>query len=254
MNYVTAFCWDGKTRGSGTQEKNEDSLLIEQIRTDRERILLAAVSDGIGGLAEGENASGFCAEELKRWFYGEAQRILTEPGMRRKRFRMLEKSLHRQLYHAMQQLTEYGQKNRKHLGATLSAVLLIGRRMLLCSIGDSRILLFSGNKQRLLTRDDTDEHGRLLRCIGTEGWYPLQFTRMRLRKQDILLLCTDGFWKRLRREDVSEVSADEKQKKESDWGNWLENMCITLRKRGETDDITAIWIQLTGGEHAAGSI
>ena len=53
MKYLSGFYWE-----RGRSKANQDSIVLQQVVTDYGRILLAAVSDGIGGLSEGENASG----------------------------------------------------------------------------------------------------------------------------------------------------------------------------------------------------
>ena len=66
MEVMSGFYWD-----SGKKEINQDSVLVEQVNTGKGRILLAAVSDGIGGLPAGEVASGFLMERLQQHFYEE---------------------------------------------------------------------------------------------------------------------------------------------------------------------------------------
>ena len=66
MEVMSGFYWD-----SGKKEINQDSVLVEQVNTGKGRILLAAVSDGIGGLPAGEVASGFLMERLRQHFYEE---------------------------------------------------------------------------------------------------------------------------------------------------------------------------------------
>ena len=61
MDIMSGFYWD-----TGSKEHNQDSVLLEQVNTGKGRILLAAVSDGIGGLPEGEVASGFLMERSGR--------------------------------------------------------------------------------------------------------------------------------------------------------------------------------------------
>ena len=55
---MSGVYWD-----RGRRCVNQDSLTLQQALTRRGRMVLAAVSDGIGGLSEGENASGF----IKSW-------------------------------------------------------------------------------------------------------------------------------------------------------------------------------------------
>lgn len=252
MNYQTAFCWEKgrgrkesfrerENRPERTKDRNGDSLLLQQIQTRRGRMLLAVVSDGISGLEEGENASGFLVGELKRWFYGDALEIAGKSCLRKRGLIRMEKSLARRIYNAAGSLRAYGARENRRLGATLSAVLLWKRRYLICSVGDSRIYLIGRRENRVLTWDDTDRNGRLTRCIGFMGWYPMQSIKGRLGRGKLLLLCTDGFWRKLQDE---EQEAARKTGGEGEMEMWLERMCVKLRSRGERDDITAILIRI----------
>ena len=52
-------------------EKNQDSVVLQQVLTRRGRVLLAAVCDGMGGVSRGGEASGYAAVQLRKWFYTE---------------------------------------------------------------------------------------------------------------------------------------------------------------------------------------
>ena len=66
MKFISDIYWD-----KGLRENNQDSLILEQVVTVKGRVLLAAVSDGVGGLLEGEVASGFILEKVHAHFYDE---------------------------------------------------------------------------------------------------------------------------------------------------------------------------------------
>ena len=66
MKYLSGFYWE-----RGRSKANQDSIVLQQVVTDYGRILLAAVSDGIGGLSEGENASGYIGEKMVENFYSQ---------------------------------------------------------------------------------------------------------------------------------------------------------------------------------------
>ena len=50
------------------RETNQDSILVQHGRVGEEEILLAAVCDGMGGLARGELASAIAVRSFSRWF------------------------------------------------------------------------------------------------------------------------------------------------------------------------------------------
>ena len=55
MKYLTGVYWE---RGS-TAKSNQDAVVLLQVLTARGRVMMAAVCDGMGGLAQGEVASGY---------------------------------------------------------------------------------------------------------------------------------------------------------------------------------------------------
>ena len=65
MRYLTGVYW---CRGRVAQG-NQDSVVLLQVLTARGRVLMAAVCDGMSGLAQGETASGYVTERLQEWFY-----------------------------------------------------------------------------------------------------------------------------------------------------------------------------------------
>ena len=70
MEFISGYLWK---KGAG--DVNEDSLTIQQIRCQRKICLMAVLCDGIGGLKNGEFASGYVTEELVKWFYGAVPQI-----------------------------------------------------------------------------------------------------------------------------------------------------------------------------------
>ena len=241
MRYETALYWErGVEKAGEACVVNEDSLLLQQVRIRHGRLLLALVSDGIGGLERGEDASGFLAEEMKEWFYEEALEIVCIYHGRRKLWRMLERSMNRRLYAAGGKLRAYGRRKGCSLGATLLALFMVNGRYLYCFAGDSRLYLAGRRGNRKLSTDDTDGQGRLLKCIGSPGWYQPEFGRGRLRREELLLLCTDGFWRLLTDADME---TGRRCQGEEALTAWLKAAGAKMRKRGERDDMTVIAIK-----------
>lgn len=83
----------------------------------------------------------------------------------------------------------------------MSALLIVRGRYYIAHIGDSRIYeirrrKLHGRSHRVipLTRDDKNEQGQLLRCLGVSGEDAARFTCGRIRRRSGFLLCTDGFY------------------------------------------------------------
>ena len=183
MEYLSEFIWR-----KGARDINEDSLAISEIKICNQSMLLAVICDGIGGLAQGENASTFTVSRLKCAF----EQAAREPDMDLRRMRHI---LSRQLYTCHRLLKEKGTEAGAPMGTTVCLALICGRRGYLMSNGDSRIYF---GRRRLSPKlpDHTDPRGRLRRAIGVGSYYPADLRRIYFGPKDILLLCSDGFYRR----------------------------------------------------------
>lgn len=234
MKICSGIYWD-----QGRREVNEDSLALIQVMTDRGRVVFALVSDGIGGLEEGETASGYIAEKLVEIFY---KQIMSLIG-RRKGKRSIKKSILRCLYGVRQELVRYAAEREIRLGATVSVLLIWKRKYLIFHLGDSRIYLLGRKKTRLLTMDHSDGGNGLLKCLGS---FPFQYPDIsfgRIGGKKGFLLCTDGFFRRMDQTSFemltpAEVGEDEQIEKR------LQGIAASSLKKGETDNMTAVYIKV----------
>ena len=220
MEVMSGFYWD-----SGKKEINQDSVLVEQVNTGKGRILLAAVSDGIGGLPAGEVASGFLMERLQQHFYEEILPLIRKGKSSKK----IRHSFFRCLYETVGMLQKYADSREISLGATLSVLLLMKRRYLILHVGDSRIYEIRKKRIRQLTEDHRGEGNILTRCMGS---FPMSE------------VCSDGFWGRAAEEllremlDPSEILTEEQiQKRLSEIGSYG-------KRQGERDNLSAIYVLL----------
>ncbi|MCL2488173.1 MAG: serine/threonine-protein phosphatase, partial [Oscillospiraceae bacterium] len=74
MNFLTALHTD-----IGIKKKtNQDSALILEAETEKGKVLLAVICDGMGGLAKGELASATAVRAFDTWFQNELPAIMEE--------------------------------------------------------------------------------------------------------------------------------------------------------------------------------
>ena len=193
LKIMSGVYWD-----RGRRCVNQDSLTLQQALTRRGRMVLAAVSDGIGGLSEGENASGFITEKLAELFYGQ----LAELACRKKGKRFLKKSVLRCFYEMNEELRRYGRGKEISLGATVSLLFLWGKRYMIFHLGDSRIYLYNRKGVSLLTGDHGGAGG-ITKCMGSFPFqYPdIHFQRIFPGKNS--LSAGSGLWGRLPRKEGS---------------------------------------------------
>lgn len=210
-------------------------MLAQEVMTSRGRVVLAAVADGVGGLSEGKLASGYLCEELNRVFYDRLIPLINRGLCLNEAKRVLLRAL----FEATQNMCEYGSLRDIKLGSTLSGILIVGRRYLCFQCGDSKLLKIRRGAKELLQLD-VNPDGSINKCLGSFEYVKPSFKKGFLRKNTGLLICSDGFWRRaggfeaLRPKEISQEESVEKR---------LVAIGALLRKRGEMDNISAVYIK-----------
>ena len=190
---------------------NQDSLLIRRGSVDNREFLLLAVADGMGGMAQGEEASGLATRRLDQW-WTEQLPSLVSPRMDweavESSLRVVVEAVNWTLYSAAQEGTRSG--------TTLTLLFLFQGEYRIFQVGDSRAYLLQKGSLRQLTRDQTYcrreiEAGRmteaeaavhpmrhvLVSTLGVTNEYTLEVTAGKLPNGGSILLCSDGFYQEL---------------------------------------------------------
>lgn len=241
MNYQVNVYWN---KGA-VRKSNQDSVLALQALTSQGRVLLAAVCDGMGGMDRGEYASGYLTEELVTWFY---DGLLKAVG-KRKPLWVIRRSLERNLYRIQHRLQNYADKRGLEMGTTMSLLVLWERKYLLWHLGDSRIYHLSGHLKRkivFMTKDHVQGKNRLTKCVGSFGYFLPDFRMGIVGKGEAFLLCSDGFWHMMDTEELGEALAPALMT-EDRCGRRLKEIGETAIRRGERDNLSAIYILTKGG-------
>ena len=238
------------------KKTNQDSLLLKSASDGTEEVLLAVLCDGMGGMEKGELASAAVIRAFSDWFMdycGKAGAGTPFSGIKSVWYEMLRE--------LNQKLINYGEKSRIQLGTTVTAIFLVQRHYLICHVGDTRIYLMN-HKIQQLTEDHTfvarevrrgnmteaqaavdTRRNVLLQCIGVNAFLEPQFLEGNLESEDRILLCSDGFRHEISEKELSE-GLGEKALSESDIKHRLYEMVELNKQRGETDNISAILIQV----------
>ncbi len=200
MKYLAGVYWE---RGS-TAKSNQDAVILLQVLTARGRVMMAAVCDGMGGLAQGEVASAYVTRRLQEWFY----ESLLHAIQKRKPYWVIRRSLDRLVYHMQEQLQQYGSREKLSLGTTMTLLVLWEKVYLIWHLGDSRIYRMSGTGRRGRERAKTAEavcltkdHARgkhvLTKCVGSFGYERPDFCMGQIR--NCRKSCGRGsFWRKSR--------------------------------------------------------
>jgi PPM family protein phosphatase len=201
--------------------QNEDSYGVRQQQlSNAETFLLGVVADGMGGMAQGDEASKIAVEVL-----------LGSPLP--KEFKTVEQR-NEWLLELFQQANRSISEVVRDGGTTLSAVLAIDSELMLAHVGDSRIYLLRNAEIKQISEDHslvamkvangeiteeeslTDpERNVLLKSLGSKkslsNGYVQNLTRtvdapsMTLEDGDILLLCSDGVWDLVSKQDFQDI-------------------------------------------------
>ncbi len=219
----------GLVVGSGTDpgirrrnKPNEDSILaIQGIYPDHGRSLpagLFVVADGMGGHASGQEASQLAIQVL-------SETVIPVMQHNAESEEVFEKLLADGTYSANLAVHERNQQDKKFMGTTVTAALVVGTTAYVVNVGDSRTYLYrpcDGLTQ--ITRDhsvvarlveenmiDVDEiytHPRrneIYRCLGERASVEVDTFSIPLQVGDSLLLCSDGLWEMVRDPDIEEI-------------------------------------------------
>jgi serine/threonine protein phosphatase PrpC len=219
---------------------------VQQVVTYRGRILLAAVCDGMGGLPQGETASGYMTERLQEWFYGDFIREVQE----KKPYWVIRRSMERLVFHAQEQLRQYGRREQFDLGTTMSVLVLWENTYMIWHLGDSRIYRIrrhgrSGRQAvaEQLTRDHVTGNNRLTKCVGSFGFFRPEEHMGTLREKDAFLLCSDGFYHHVTEQELEDALWQEHVKEEEQIERRLKEIGDACMKRGERDNLSAVYVK-----------
>ncbi|NEO54809.1 MAG: SpoIIE family protein phosphatase [Okeania sp. SIO3B5] len=194
---------------------NEDSYGITQNDSQgSEIVVLAALADGMGGMAQGEVASRLAVKSVLDGLSGEVG------NTRNSR----EQWLVSLVEHANAVVSEAVPNG----GTTLSLVLLESTKMSIAHVGDSRIYLVRDREIRQLSEDHSlvamlvasgqisEEESRehpdrnvLTKSLGSKKrlsqGYVQTVTDIELQDGDVILLCSDGVWDLVSDQELMEL-------------------------------------------------
>lgn len=225
MNYY------GKTDIGCQRQSNEDTFIAQTIWNDTH--LLCAAIDGIGG-----NAGGEVAAEITR---NTIINHLEEFPVYNLSSCLMQAIIdaNNEVVHYQRAVTRY-----RNMGCVMSVgiINIKDRYMHFGHLGDTRLYSLRDGQLKLLTRDETQ--GRLVtNYIGKRPILPhsifCEIQEVQLKADTTLLFCTDGLWKILDEEEISNFLSLEHSS---------ENICSHLiskaNEKGSSDDVTAVVIKV----------
>lgn len=250
-NTMKSACWTD----IGIKKKvNQDACVLMEADTDQGKVGFAAVSDGMGGLRDGELASEEMTIALSAWFRNRLPIIISRGGSRED----IEKSLGQTILSVDRQLDRYSRQHG-NCGTTVSGVLLCYGKYLCVNVGDSRVYRIGNRSIMQLTHDQslvqqmvdngeiTEEEAKthpsqsvLLQCIGAGGEAVPEYTSGSYEDGDIFLVCSDGFRHRWSEKEMLGMFPDRKHIKQRNMAAALRRAVEEVMRRGEKDNITVV--------------
>lgn len=236
VRYLTSIYWE---RGNAA-DINQDSLVLLQVLTAKGRVFMAAVCDGMGGLEQGEWASGYVTRRLQEWFYESLLRSV----QKKKPYWIIRRSLDRLVYHMQEQLQQYGVQEEIRLGTTMTVLVLWEKTYLLWHLGDSRAYLFRASGAVCMTKDHVKGRNQLTKCVGSFGYERPDFKLGVLREDQGVLLCSDGFRHFVEESELADVLRPGQIKSEEQIVRRLREIGDACMRRGERDNLSAVYVKV----------
>lgn len=222
------------------RKNNEDALLALP------KCGLYVVADGMGGHLAGEVAARLALSQLEK----------LAPQLENIENNAIEEWAVQAVAQANRAVYESSNLHpeNKGMGTTLTAAIISGDAAVIAHVGDSRAYLWQEKKLVPLTVDhslveelvrmgqitskEAETHPQrhiLTRALGTAEEIQVDCTRLTLRENDALFLCTDGVTKVLSTEDL----AWEFQSQET-WEERWDKIKQLVLDRGAPDNFTAL--------------
>ncbi|AUN94104.1 bifunctional protein-serine/threonine kinase/phosphatase [Pseudazoarcus pumilus] len=196
--------------------------------------VLAAIGDGVGGHADGREASEFAVRGLLADYYATPDTW------------GIAQSLETVINALNRWLASQTARSREAAGmaTTLSALVLRGRRYTIAHVGDSRIYRLRGGRLDRLTSDHVWAHPELdnvlSRAIGLDERVAIDIADGDAEVGDVFALLTDGVWETLGDARISETLA---QKATPEAVAQL--LARGAEHAGSRDDCTALVLRVT---------
>lgn len=244
----------GSTDRGRVRPRNEDSYLAS-VEPGPEPLALCIVADGMGGANAGQIASqmavGVVRDQVELW----ARRALGCGQGREEMDDEAPEALAQAVLAANRRIYDASRDDpgREGMGTTITAALVIGGRLNLAHVGDSRGFLIRDGRIEQLTVDHSvvaelvrcgslseeeaavhPHRNVLTRALGTDPSLAVDLLQVVLRRGDQVLLCSDGVTRHLEPEDMRRVVAGSPPQRAAD-----ELVRLAL-DRGGLDNLTAV--------------
>lgn len=226
------------------REINQDYMFTSETTVGKLPNLFL-VADGMGGHKAGEYASRRAVELIVNHIIeGESNQAVT----------LMKKAIleaNRQLLkEALVDIEKEG------MGTTIVAATIIGNKLLVANVGDSRLYIVNKEEITQITRDHSyvaemvrsgrikkseakshPDKNMITRAVGVFPSLDVDFFEVELKEEDYILLCSDGLTNMVDEEHMKEIVTGQGDVKEK-----TTTLVYEANKNGGTDNITVLLI------------
>ena len=244
------FTWSVHSDIGQVRQTNEDSYLIEP------ETGLFIISDGMGGHKGGEVASTFVTSDLSVTIDTELNKLRSSSP--RAIRRIIQKAI---CQHSKQvQMEGQSEVGYKDMGATVVLALIDSGRVTIANLGDSRFYRYRNGKLIQISREHSviaeliesgkllpehaenhDVGGMITQYMGMEKKAAPHIKSFLLKKNDRLLLCSDGLTDMLTDTQIQDVLCTQ-----PDTDITAEKLVKLANDAGGVDNITVLLIDWKG--------
>ena len=230
-----------KTDVGVIREVNQDYVFVSDTPIGNLPNLLV-VADGMGGHKAGEYASRYAVEMVKEEL---AQDTSDQP----------EAMLKNAIAAANQKLltTARQDERMKGMGTTLIVATVVDKTLYFANVGDSRLYLLNEEIKQLskdhslvqemvrlggLNQEEAKHHpdkNIITRAVGAKEKVEVDFYEYRLKRGDIILMCTDGLTNMVEDEDILHIVKSSRDVVES-----VERLIERAKENGGSDNIGVV--------------
>ena len=248
----------GGTHPGRVRPGNEDYFWTPELAqvppaVRQQRGELVIVADGMGGHAAGEVASRMTAERVMQGYYSSSQ-----PDPKSALVEAIQQA-NAEIYHAQQRNAA-----QEGMGSTVVAAVFLPGRVVMASVGDSRIYRLRGGRIEQLTTDHTWVNEKLhskeitpaeatthpyrsviTRAMGADVSVKVDPPREEtLQPGDVYLLCSDGLSNMVPEDEMRQILSSEGPQPA------ITKLINLANTRGGPDNITAAVVSYGTGEGA----
>lgn len=255
----------GHSIAGSVKKVNQDAYCALTAMTGLGEASLIALCDGVGGLSGGEVASSTVISEFSHWFEDSfpiyASLNVKDDTVDLANIKGAWTSLIDKLN---SRLRSYGQNRGARLGTTLTALLVFENHYVIGHVGDCRAYLLRQGSFEQLTRDQTliqreidagrigakealtrPESSVILQAVGAQEGIDPVFTCGQIADGDTILLCCDGFYRRLDMGGLAHALGENLPLTSDAISNALAQAADQVMDAGEKDNITAVCLHVS---------